>query len=47
MVYKDCWDLLDLLEKRVPWETMGLEESLVVLDFEAILVLTEMLGPLA
>ena len=47
MVYKDCWDLLDLLEKRVPWETLGAEESLVVPDFEAIQVLTEMLGQLA
>jgi len=47
LVFKDCWDLLDLLEKRVPWETMVQEESQVVQDFVAIQELMEMLGPSA
>lgn len=47
MVYKDCWDLLDRLERRVQWAIMVPEENLVVQDCEAIQELMEMLAPLA
>lgn len=47
MVYKDCWDLLDRLERRVQWAIMVPEESLVVQDCGAIQELMEMLAPLA
>jgi len=44
--FKDCWDQSDLLEKRVLWEIMDLEVSLVAQESEVIRALMEMLEPL-